>query len=69
MISLFRAPDSRGFEAIAVVLSQDAIFLTAAGEPMPGVALHPAQAREIARRLWLLAQEVESGKLQSVRDP
>jgi hypothetical protein len=68
MISVFRAPDSRGFESRAVVLSQDAIFLTAAGEPMPGVALHPAQAREVARRLWLLAQEIENRKLQSMQD-
>ena len=69
MISVFRAPDSRGVESVALVLSQDAIFVTAAGEPMSGVALYPAQAREIARRLWLPAQEVESRGFQTLEAP
>jgi hypothetical protein len=62
MISVFRAPDSKGRDSIAVVLSQDAIVLNVDGEPFPGVAVHPAQARELAYRLLLFAQEIENGR-------
>jgi len=62
MINVFRAPDQNGREAIAVVLSQDAMFVTAEGEPFPGVALYVPQAREIAYRLLLFAQEIENGR-------
>jgi hypothetical protein len=59
VISVFRAPDSKGRDAVALVLSQDAVFLNVVGEPMTGVALSPIQARKIARRLLWLAQEIE----------
>ena len=62
MITVFRAPDKNGRDAIAVVLSQDAMFVTAEGDPFPGVALYAAQAREIAYRLLLFAQEIENGR-------
>jgi hypothetical protein len=62
MINVFRAPDKDGREAIAVVLSQDAMFVTAEGDPFPGVALYASQAREIAYRLLLFAQEIENGR-------
>ncbi len=62
MINVFRAPDKDGREAIAVVLSQDAMFVTAEGAPFPGVALYASQAREIAYRLLLFAQEIENGR-------
>jgi hypothetical protein len=62
MINVFRAPDKDGREAIAVVLLQDAMFVTAEGDPFPGVALYAAQAREIAYRLLLFAQEIENGR-------
>lgn len=62
MISVFRAPDAQGRDAIAVVLSQDAMVLNVDGEPFPGVAVHPAQARELAYRLLLFAQEIENGR-------
>jgi hypothetical protein len=60
MVNVFRAPDKDGREAIALVLSQDAMFVTAEGDPYPGVALYAPQAREIAYRLLLFAQELES---------
>ena len=61
MISVFRAPDKNGRDSIAVVLSQDAMFVTAEGDPYPGVALYVPQAREVAYRLLLFAQEIENG--------
>jgi hypothetical protein len=66
MINVFRAPDKNGRDAIAVILSQDAIFVSAEGDPFPGVALYAAQAREIAYRLLLFAQEIENGRPVSV---
>lgn len=62
MISVFQAPDKNGRDAIAVVLSQDSIFLAVDGEPYPSVALYPPQAREVAYRLLLFAQEIENGR-------
>ncbi len=62
MIAAFRAPDSDGKDAIAVVLSQDSIVINVEGEPFPGVAIYPAQARELAYRLLLFAQEIENGR-------
>jgi hypothetical protein len=62
MINVFRAPDQSGRDAIAVVLSQDAMFVTKEGDPFPGVALYAAQAREVAYRLLLFAQEIENGR-------
>jgi hypothetical protein len=62
MINIFRAPAKNGHDAIAVVLSQDAMFVSAEGDPFPGVALYVPQAREIAYRLLLFAQEIENGR-------
>jgi hypothetical protein len=62
MINVFRAPDKNGRDAIAVVLSQDAMFVNEEGDPYPGVALYVPQAREIAHRLLLFAQEIENGR-------
>ena len=62
MINVFRVPDKTGRDAIAVVLSQDAMFVTAEGDPFPGVALYVPQAREIDYRLLLFAQEIENGR-------
>jgi hypothetical protein len=62
MINVFRAPDKNGRDAIAVALSQEAMFVTAEGDPYPGVALYAPQAREVAYRLLLFAQEIENGR-------
>lgn len=66
MINVFRTPDKNGRDAIAVILSQDAMFVgmfvTAEGDPFPGVALYVPQAREIAHRLLLFAQEIDNGR-------
>ena len=62
MINVFRAPDKNGRDAIAIVLSQDSMFVSAEGDPFPGVALYAPQAREIAFRLLLFAQEIENGR-------
>ena len=62
MISVFRAPDKDGYDAIALLLSQDAMVVLEDGEPYPGVALYAPQAREIAYRLLLFAQEIENGR-------
>jgi hypothetical protein len=62
MISVLRAPDKEGRDAIALLLSQDAMVVLEDGEPYPGVALYAPQAREVAYRLLLFAQEIESGK-------
>jgi hypothetical protein len=62
MINVFRAPDKHGRDAIAVVLSPDAMLVTAEGDPYPGVALYVPQAREVAHRLLLFAQEIENGR-------
>jgi hypothetical protein len=66
MISVLRSPDKNGREAIAVVLSQDAMVLNEEGEPYPGVALYPPQAREVAYRLLLYAQEIENARLNGI---
>ena len=62
MISVFRAPDKDGRDAIALLLSQDAMVVLQDGDPYPGVALYAPQAREIAYRLLLFAQEIENGR-------
>jgi len=67
MISVFRAPDKDGREAIALLLSQDAMVVLEDGEPYPGVALYAPQAREIAYRLLLFAQQIENGKPAKAR--
>lgn len=36
------------------------------GDPYPGVALCPPQAREIACRLLLFAQEIENGRMATL---
>jgi hypothetical protein len=69
MISVFRAPDKNGRDAIAVVLSQDSMFLAVDGEPYPSVALYPPQAREVAYRLLLFAQEIENGRPSNLGPP
>jgi hypothetical protein len=66
MISVFRAPDKHGREAIALLLSQDAMVVLEDGDPYPGVALYAPQAREIAYRLLLFAQEIENGRPASL---
>ncbi len=60
MISVFRAPDKNGRDAIALLLSQDAMVVLEDGDPYPGVALYAPQAREIAYRLLLFAHEIEN---------
>jgi hypothetical protein len=62
MINVFRSTDKNGRDSIAVVLSQDAMLVTQEGDPFPGVALYVPQAREIAYRLLLFAQEIENGR-------
>lgn len=62
MINVFRAQDNEGREAIGVVLSPESMFVTAEGDPYPGVALYVPQAREVAYRLLLFAQEIENGR-------
>jgi hypothetical protein len=62
-ISVFRAPDKQGRASIALLLSQDAMVVLEDGDPYPGVALYPQQAREIAYRLLLFAQEIENGRM------
>ena len=65
-ISVFRSPDKQGREAIALLLSQDAMVVLEDGDPYPGVALYPPQAREIAYRLLLFAQEIDNGRMGSL---
>ena len=36
--------------------------MTTKGDPYPGVALYVPQAREVAYRLLLFAQEIENGR-------
>jgi hypothetical protein len=36
MINVFRAPDKNGRDSIALVLSPDAMLVTAEGDPYPG---------------------------------
>ena len=69
MINVFRAPDKNGRDSIAVVLSPDAMVVTAEGDPYPGVALYVPQAREIAHRLLLFAQEIENRRPVSFESP
>jgi len=38
------------------------MFVTAGGDPFPGVALYAPKAREIAYRLLLFGQEIENGR-------
>jgi hypothetical protein len=69
MISVFRTVDKAGRDSVAVVLSQDAMFVTAEGDPYPGVALYAPQAREIAYRLLMFAQEIENGRPSGFPSP
>jgi hypothetical protein len=69
MISVLRAPDKNGRDAIALLLSQDAMVVLEDGEPYPGVALYAPQAREVAYRLLLFAQEIENGRPASLGQP
>jgi len=62
MINVFRAQDDQGREAIGLVLSPESMFVTTKGDPYPGVALYVPQAREVAYRLLLFAQEIENGR-------
>jgi len=65
-INVCRAPDREGRHAIAVILSQNALFATAEGDPYPGVALTVPQARVVAYRLLLFAQEIENDRWAGV---
>jgi hypothetical protein len=69
MISVFRTLDKTGRDSVAVVLSQDAMFVNVEGDPYPGVALYAPQAREIAYRLLMFAQEIENGRPTSFPSP
>jgi hypothetical protein len=62
MISALRAPDKNGRDAIALLLSQDAMVVLEDGEPYPGVAPYAPQAREVAYRLLLFSREIENGR-------
>ena len=62
MISVLRAPDKEGRDAIALLLSQDAMVVLEDGEPYPGVALYAPQAREVAYRLLLFARSITSSR-------
>lgn len=69
MISALRAPYKNGRDAMALLLSQDAMLVLEDGEPYQGVALYAPQAREVAYRLLLFAQEIENGKPSSWPQP
>jgi len=62
MIITTIAPAADGRKAVAVILGPGDVFLTAEGNPMSGVALYPATAREVAYRMLYLAQLIENGK-------
>jgi hypothetical protein len=69
MISVLRAPDKDGREAIALLLSQDAMVVLKDGEPYPGVALYAPQAREVAYRLLHFANQLENSGPTSAEEP
>jgi hypothetical protein len=52
MIAVFISKDERGNLAVCVTLGADDVFFTVEDTPTAGVALNPANAREVAR--WLL---------------
>jgi hypothetical protein len=54
-----RTKDDSSREAIAVVLSQDAVCLGPDGQPWAGVSLNAELARSLAERLLYLAREIE----------
>jgi hypothetical protein len=63
MISVFRAPDKttgKLMPLVVVTLGQDDVILTTDTDaPIPAIGLEPAAARELARRINALADEIE----------
>lgn len=59
MINVLALPSTTGKLSVCIILGQDDVFLSSDQNPHPGVALTPDQAREIARRLIAIAEEVE----------
>src|SRR5215467_11097426 len=55
-----RAKDDLSRDAIAVVLSQDAVCVGPDGDPWAGVSLNAQLARSLAGRLLQLASEIET---------
>lgn len=51
---------------VAVILGPGDMFTTTEGNPMPGVALTVATAREVAYRILYLCQLIENGKQEPV---
>lgn len=62
MICTIEVKNVDGDLAVGVILSRDAIFLTAQDTPIPGVALTPERARHLANELIQLACKIESTK-------
>ena len=64
-IAVFQAPDAGGKNSVALVLSQDAVFLASSGEPFPAIGLRPHEAREVAMRLLCMSRQIELKLSQS----
>lgn len=64
MISVLQAKDTQGQPCVAIVLRADSMFTTVEGDPLPGAALTPANARELAYQVLLIAQRIENGKVE-----
>jgi hypothetical protein len=62
MLTVHRVTDSQGRESVGISFSQEDVYLTAEGQPMPGVALQPASAKEVAYLILLLAHRLENGR-------
>lgn len=66
-IVAIRTKDDSSADAIAVVLSQDAVCLGPDGQPWSGVTLNTQLARSLAERLLGLASEIEGQEQMAAR--
>lgn len=60
MIAVMNVQSLDGQPCVGVILSNDAVFLTAEGTPCSGVALTPERARAIAAEMLIAATRVET---------
>lgn len=68
MIATLIAPDRETNKPhVCVIIGPADMFATTEGNPMPGVALNVANAREIAYRMLYLCQLIENGKSEPIQ--
>jgi hypothetical protein len=59
-ISVLKVPDHEGNQCVGVVLSQNALFETAEGDPRAGVALNRQEALLVIQKIATVLLEMET---------